>query len=73
MKGHTPTYERSYSLEIVGYTDSDFVRCLETDRSVLGYVFKLTDVAILWSSFKQSAITSSTMYVEFVACYKTMG
>jgi hypothetical protein len=40
---------------------------------MLGYVFKLTGGAILWSSSKQSAITSSTMYAEFVTCYKTMG
>jgi hypothetical protein len=29
------TYERSDSLEIVGYSDSDFVGCLDTDRSVM--------------------------------------
>jgi hypothetical protein len=36
------TYERSDNLKIVGYTDSDFVGCLNTDRSMSGYVFKLT-------------------------------
>jgi hypothetical protein len=35
------TYERSDSLEIVGYSDSDFVGCLDIDRSTSGYVFKL--------------------------------
>jgi hypothetical protein len=35
------TYERSDSLKIVGYSDSDFVGCLDTDRSTSGYVFKL--------------------------------
>jgi hypothetical protein len=52
------TYERSNNLEIVGYTDSDFVRCLDTNRSTSSYVFKLTSGAILWSSSKQSVITS---------------
>jgi hypothetical protein len=33
------TYERSNSLEIIGY--SDFVGCLDTDRSTTVYVFKL--------------------------------
>jgi hypothetical protein len=35
-------YERSDSLEIVGYSDSDFASYLDTDRSTSGYVFKLT-------------------------------
>jgi hypothetical protein len=63
-------YERSDSLEIVGYSDSEFVGCLDTDRSTSGYVFKLTGGAISWSSLKQTVMTSSTMYTEFVACYE---
>jgi hypothetical protein len=35
------TYKKSDSLEIVGYSDSDFAGYLDTDRSTLGYVFKL--------------------------------
>jgi hypothetical protein len=67
------TYERSNSLEIVGYSDSDFAGCLDTDRFTSGYVFKLAGGAISWSSSKQTVITSSTMYAEFVACYETVG
>jgi hypothetical protein len=66
------TYERSDSLEIVGYSDSDFTGCLDTDRSTSGYVFKLASGAISWSSFKQTVMTSSTMYAEFVACYEAV-
>jgi hypothetical protein len=40
------TYERSDSLKIVGYLDSNFMKCLDTDRSTSGYVFKLVDGAI---------------------------
>jgi hypothetical protein len=61
-------YKRLYSLEIVGYSDSDFVGCLDTDRSRSDYVFKLAGGAISWSSSKQSVMTSSIMYTEFVAC-----
>jgi hypothetical protein len=70
MKGLMLTYERSDSLEIVGCTDLDFVGCLDTNKSTSSYVFKLTGGGISWSSSKQSVITSSTVYVEFVACYK---
>jgi hypothetical protein len=72
-KGLMLTYERSDSLEIVGYSDSDFAGCLDTDRSTSGYVFKLTGGAISWSSSKQTVMTSSTMYAEFVACYEAVG
>jgi hypothetical protein len=67
------TYERSDSLEIVGYSDSDFAGCLDTDRSTSGYVFKLAGGAISWSSSKQTVMTSSTIYAEFVACYEAVG
>jgi hypothetical protein len=73
MKGLMLTYERSYSLEIVCYSDSDFMGCLNTDRSTSGYVFKLTGGVISWSSFKQTVMTSSTMYAEFVTCYEATG
>jgi hypothetical protein len=67
------TYERSNSLEIVGYSDLNFASYLDTDRSTSGYVFKLTDGAISWSSSKQTVMTSSTMYAKFVACYEAVG
>jgi hypothetical protein len=70
-KGLMLTYERSDSLEIVGY--SDFVGCLDIDRSTSAYVFKLTGGAISWSSSKQTVMTSSTMYAKFVACYEAVG
>jgi hypothetical protein len=71
-KGLMLTYERSDSLEIVGYSDLDFAGCLDTDSSTSGYVFKLAGGAISWSSSKQTVMTSSTMYAEFVACYEAM-
>jgi hypothetical protein len=45
-------YERLDSLEIVDYSDSDYARCLDTDRFMSGYVFKLTGGVISWSSSK---------------------
>jgi hypothetical protein len=72
-KGLKITYERSDNLKIVGYSDLDFAGCLDTDRSTSSYVFKLACGAILWSSFKQTVMTSSTIYAEFVACYEAVG
>jgi hypothetical protein len=62
MKDIMLAYERSDSLEIVGYLDSDFVGCLDTDISTSGYVFKLAGGAISWSSYEQTVMTSSMMY-----------
>jgi hypothetical protein len=72
-KGLMLTYERSDSLKIVGYSNLDFVGCLDTDRSTSGYVFKLAGGAISWSSSKQTVMILSTVYVEFVACYGAVG
>jgi hypothetical protein len=66
------TYERSDNLEIVGYSNSDFTGCLDTDRSTPGYIFELPGGVISWSSSKQTIMTSSMMYAEFIACYKVM-
>jgi hypothetical protein len=71
-KGLMLTYERSNGIEIIGYLDSNFAGCLDTDRFTSGYVFKLAGGAISWSSFKQTVMISSTMYAEFVACYKAV-
>jgi hypothetical protein len=65
------TYRKSYSLQIVGYSDSDYAG--DDGKSTSGYVFTLAGGAISWKSSKQTITTSSTMYVEFVACYEATG
>jgi LytS/YehU family sensor histidine kinase len=65
------TYRKSDSLQIVGYSDSDYA---EDDRkSTSGYVFSLAGEAISWKSSKQIVTTSSIMYAKFVACYEATG
>jgi hypothetical protein len=67
-------YKKSYALlEIVGYLDSNFVGCLDTEKSTSGYIFTLTNGAISWKRFKQTITTSSMMYAELVACYEATG
>jgi hypothetical protein len=68
------TYKKSDApLEIVGYSDSDFVGCLDTEKSTSGYIFTLANGAISWKSSKQTITISSMMYTEFVACYEATG
>jgi len=62
-------YRKSDHLEVIGYTDSDFARCMETRKSTFGYVYLLAGGAISWKSVKQLVIVASTVEVEFVACF----
>jgi hypothetical protein len=65
------TYSKSDSLEVVAYSDSDYVG--EERKSTSGYVFTLAGGAISWKSCKQTVTASSIMYAEFVACYEASG
>ncbi|KAK6128152.1 hypothetical protein DH2020_038105 [Rehmannia glutinosa] len=69
-KDHMFTYQRSDHLEVIDYTDSDYVGCVDTRKSTFGYLFLLAGGAISWKSAKQSVIAASTMEVEFVACFE---
>ena len=64
------TFRRSDSLEVTGYSDSDFAECIDSRKSTFGYLFMLTGGAISWKSVKQIIIVSSTMEAEFVACFE---
>jgi hypothetical protein len=64
-------YRKTDSLEIVGFSDSDYAG--DERKSTSGYIFTLAGGAISWKSSKQPIVTSSTMYAEFVACYEASG
>nr|KYP45579.1 Retrovirus-related Pol polyprotein from transposon TNT 1-94 [Cajanus cajan] len=64
------TYKRSNHLKVIGYSDSDFARCVDSRKSTLGYVFLLAGGAISWKSAKQTVVASSTIEAEFVACFE---
>ncbi|KAL6315251.1 hypothetical protein AAG906_000330 [Vitis piasezkii] len=51
-KDYMLTYRRSSHLEIVGYSDFDFVGCLDNRRSTSGYIFMLAGGAVSWKSVK---------------------
>jgi len=46
------TYRKSDHLEVMGYTNSDFVGCVDTRKSTFGYVYLLARGAISWKSAK---------------------
>jgi len=69
-KDHMLTYKRFYHLEVIGYTDSYFVGCVDTRKSTFDYVYLLAGGSISWKSAKQTVIDASTMEAEFVACFE---
>ena len=55
------TYKRTDNLEIVGYSDSDFAGCVDSMRSMLGYIFTLAGGAISWKISKRTFLVVSMM------------
>ena len=48
------TYRILDQLEVVGFSDSDFVKCLDTRKSISGYVFQLVGGAISWCGINRN-------------------
>ena len=46
------TYRRINILEVVGFSDSDYVGCVDDKKSTSGYIFMIAERAILWKSVK---------------------
>ena len=64
------TFMRSDSLEVTGYSDSDFAGGNDSRKSTFGYLFMLAEGEISWKSAKQTIIVSSTMEAKFMACFE---
>jgi hypothetical protein len=69
-KGYNLTFKYTNCLEVFRYTDSDFAGCVDSRKSISGYIFLLVGGAISWRSSKQTIVATSTMEAEFVACYE---
>ena len=67
-KGSHANIQKSDSLHIEGYTNSDYAG--DDRKSTSGYIITLVGGAISWKSSKQTITTSSMMYAEFVVCYE---
>ena len=53
-----------------GWVDADWAGCKDSRRSTTGYVFKLNDSPIVWSSRRQATVASSTVEAEYIAVAK---
>jgi hypothetical protein len=67
------TYRRLDKVKVVGFTVADFVGCVDSRKSISGYIYTLARGAISWKSSKQSLVAALTMQAGFVACYEAAG
>ena len=54
-------------LNIIGYSDSDHARCIDTRRSITGYMFMMSNGPISWQSKQQTSVALSSMEAEYMA------
>lgn len=61
------TYGDSDKVSLIGYTDADYARDIDTRRSRTGYAFKIGNGLITWRSQRQETVALSTAEAEFMA------
>ena len=52
------TYHKSNQLEIIGYSDYDYVGCQDSREYTSSYIYMLVRGAISWKSTKQIVVAS---------------
>jgi hypothetical protein len=50
-----------------GWVDADWAGCHDTRRSTTGYLFKINNSPIVWSSKRQQTVSTSTVEAEYIA------
>ncbi len=70
LKGTMDTklkFEKDQNFEIRGYSDADWASDVDKRRSCTGYLFKLSNGAITWSSKRQQTVALSSTEAEYMA------
>ena len=60
-------YYSGYSTVLKGYSDVNWVTCVDDNKSTCGWIFTLDGGAISWASKKKSCISHSTMESKSIA------
>ena len=60
------------SVELIGYVDFDFADCLDTIKSLLGYIFIAFGGADSWKTCIQKVVALSTIKAEYIVATKAI-
>ncbi len=63
---HGILFDGALGFEQLGYSDSDWAGCLESRKSMRGYVFTIAAGAVSWRS-KQKIVATSSCEAEYIA------
>ena len=63
-------YRQTNCLEVIDYSDSNYVGCVDSRKSTSDYIFMLVGGVVSWRSAKKTLIATSTMEAEFVSCFE---
>ena len=71
-KNYVLVYKKTDNLQVIGYSNVDFVGYLDSRKSTSGYVFLLASGVVSSRSMMQTLTATSTMEAEFVSCFEAI-
>lgn len=60
------------NMDISAYCDVDWIACLNSRKSVTGYIVKIGDSPIMWKSKKQTTVSKSSTEAEYRSMASTV-
>ena len=64
------TYHLTNTLEVVGFSYSNYASCVDDKKSTCGYIFMMAERIVSWKSVKKALTTSFIMETKYVTCYE---